>query len=55
MPARFNALYQAFVLTCLMGSPRYVKTWTGCLPICRLMTFMAMSLSGTAIACLAFA
>ena len=48
-------LYQAAVLTCFMGCPSYVNTRVGCLPCCARRTCIAVSLSGTAIARLAFA
>jgi hypothetical protein len=52
---RLSALYQAFVLTCLIGWPSQVNVRVRCFSLCARTTSIAVSLSGTAIAFLAFA
>jgi hypothetical protein len=55
MRARARALYQALVLSCLIGFPSYVNTRAGCRSTCARRMRIAVPLSGTAIAFRAFA
>jgi len=55
IPVRFGALYQALVLSCLIGLLSQVNTLVGCFAFCARTGPTAVSLSGTAIPFLAFA
>lgn len=55
MPARASALRQAFVDTCVIGSPRYEKTNFGSFPSNSFSTASASLLGGTPIPFLPFA